>query len=72
MAGVLGLIKGPQKWQVGRPGVIQRADPKALELQAAREILAEVFNIKISDVDEMLMLRLRSEEREMWPREFCL
>lgn len=70
MAGVLGLIKGPQKRQVGRHGVIQRADPRALELQAAMEILAEVFDIKISDVDEML--RLRSEDREMWPREFCL
>jgi hypothetical protein len=35
-----------------------------LELQAAMEILAEVFNIRPSEVEEMI--RLRSEDREMW------
>jgi hypothetical protein len=70
MAGVFGLIRVSQRRLVGRHGVIQREDPRALELQAAMEILAEVFDIEISDVDEML--RLRSEDREMWPREFCL
>ncbi len=43
MAGVLGHLFGPQK------AVVQ--DRKAMELEAAREILAEVFEVKLSDVD---------------------
>ncbi len=70
MAGVFELIKGHQKRLVGRHGAVQRADPKALELQAAMEILAEVFSIKPEDVEEMI--RLRSENREAWPESFCL
>lgn len=34
-----------------------KIDPKALELQAAMEILAEVFGTDISEIDEMLKLR---------------
>jgi len=64
MAGVFGLMKGPQKQLVGCHGAVQRADPRALELQAAMEILAEVFDIRPSEVEEMI--RLRSEDREMW------
>ena len=37
-------------------------------IPVAREILAEVFAIRLSDVDEML--RLRSEDQEMWPERF--
>ena len=36
-------------------------NPKVLELQAAKEILAEVFGTSISEIDEML--KLRCEER---------
>ncbi len=70
MAGVFELIMGPQpqKRLVGRHGVVQRADPRALELQAAMEILAEVFGIRTSEVEEII--RVRSEEREMWPERF--
>ncbi len=32
-------------------------NPKVLELQAAKEILAEVFGTNISEIDEMLKLR---------------
>ncbi len=32
-------------------------NPKVLELQAAKEILAEVFDINASEVDEMLKRR---------------
>jgi hypothetical protein len=70
MAGVFELIKGPQRRLVGRHGVVQRADPRALELQAAMEILAEVFSIRTSEVEEML--KQRYEEKIEWPQEFCL
>jgi hypothetical protein len=70
MAGVFELIMGPQpqKHLVGRYGAVQRTDPRALELQVAVEILAEVFGIRTSEVKEII--RARSEEREMWPERF--
>jgi hypothetical protein len=72
MAGVFELIMGPQpqKRLVGHHGVVQRPDHRALELQAAMEILAEVFGIKTSEVVEII--RVRSEEREMWPEQFWI
>ncbi len=36
-------------------------NPKVLELQAAKEILAEVFDANISEIEEML--KLRCEDR---------
>jgi hypothetical protein len=53
-------------------------DPKVLELQTAMEILAEVFGIQISEVEEMLRQRGEvevqscSEESALWPESFCL
>jgi hypothetical protein len=44
---------------------VQWVDPTVLELQTAMEILAEVFGIRISEVEEMLLMR--SEEKEKWP-----
>jgi len=41
-----------------------------MELHAAKEILAEVFGITISEVEEMI--RQRSEERMLWPERFWL
>ena len=55
MTGVLGQLFGPQKT------VVQ--DRKAMELAAAREILAEVFGIRLSDVDEMIENRSRTGMR---------
>jgi hypothetical protein len=74
MAGVLGLLTKPQKRAVYHP------DPKARELETAKEILAEVFRIRISEVEEMIRNRFedahisgaRYEERELWPQEFRL
>lgn len=48
-----------------------------MELQAAKEILAEIFGVSISDVEEMILNRYedacyRNNSREEWPREFCL
>ena len=67
MAGVLERLIRPQKTAV--------QDRKAMELEAAREILAEVFGVKLSEVDEMIENRSQAgEERlsmdgELWPQE---
>ena len=80
MAGVLGRILGPQTQRrlVERSEKTLRVDPKALELQTAMEILAEVFGIRISEVEEMLLQRSEVEvqscsgEDALWPESFCL
>jgi hypothetical protein len=81
MAGVLGQLIGPQQ------KAMHRSDLKAMELQTAKEILAEVFRVRLSDVDEMIQNRFEaaenccevagkndmvSEENELWPQEFWL
>jgi hypothetical protein len=40
------------------------------KLQAAKEILAEVFGITVAEVEEMI--KRRSEERIQWPEKFWL
>jgi hypothetical protein len=70
MAGVFELIRGPRKSLVKPVLSLDCVNPSVLELQAAREILAEVFGVRLSDVDEML--RLRSGDREKWPEHFVL
>jgi len=64
MAGVLGLLVRP------RNKAMHRSDPKALELETAKEILGEVFGIRTLEVEEMI--RQRCEEREEWPERFCI
>ena len=57
-----------------------KVDLRGLELQAAKEVLAEVFSVRISDVEEMIQNRYEEvryvkpgyEETEQWPREFVL
>ena len=57
-----------------------QCDPKALELETAKEILAEVFKVRLSDVDEMIKNRFEaasyedtsSKENGLWPQEFWL
>jgi hypothetical protein len=74
MAGVLEQLIRPQK------GVVVHCNPKALELQMAKEILAEVFKVRLSEVDEMIQNRFEaassagvvSKEEGLWPAEFCL
>ena len=72
MAGVLEQLIRPQNKVVHH-------DMKALELEAAKEILAEVFRIRLSEVDEMIRCRSEAEdmgsmasEDGLWPQEFCL
>ena len=74
MAGVLEQLIRPQKMAV------VHCNPKALELQTAKEILAEIFKVRISEVDEMIRNRFEaagfegvvSKEEELWPAEFWL
>jgi len=80
MAGVLGRLMGPQRQRrlVQRSKKAPWVNPKVLELQTAMEILAEVFGMRISEVEEML--RERTEvgaqsckgEVALWPESFCL
>jgi hypothetical protein len=37
-----------------------------MELEAAKEILAEVFRIRLSEVDEMIRCRFEAEGRTLW------
>ena len=78
MAGVLEqLIRSQKRAVVHRSS---RADMKVLELETAKEILAEVFRVRISDVEEMIQNRFEEahtqdalpEEDGLWPREFWL
>lgn len=60
--------------------MVQRTNPRALELQAAKEILAETFGVRISEVEEMIQSRFEiasfedigPKEDGLWPREFYL
>ena len=78
MAGVFSHIIKPQKRLMGHSPF--QVNPKTLELEAAKEILAEVFRVRISDVDEMIQNRFEiagnddvvSKEDGLWPREFWL
>ena len=73
MAGVLERIRWPQKKLVVRDSTsTPKVDLRFLELQAAKEILAEVFGVRNSDVEEMILNRYDYEETEQWPREFML
>lgn len=47
-----------------------KIDPKALELQAAMEILAEVFGTEVPEIDQMLKLRCE-EGLERHPSYLC-
>ena len=81
MAGVLERIRWPQKKRVVvHSSTAPKVDLRVLELQAAKEVLAEVFGVRISDVEEMILNRYDEicyakpghEENEHWPREFML
>jgi hypothetical protein len=78
MAGVLGQLIRPQKRAVVH--CTSRMNPKALKLQTAKEILAEVFRVSLSDVDEMIQNRFDKTPSQaacckndgLWPQEFWL
>ncbi len=78
MAGVLERLIRSQKQSVEYRS--SWVDPVALELETAKEILAEVFRVRLSEVDEMIQNRFEEvhpqeaccEEAGLWPQEFCL
>ena len=78
MAGILGQLIRPPKRAVEH--CTFRVDSTALELETAKEILAEVFRVRISEVDEMIQNRFEEahicedcpEEVGQWPQEFRL
>lgn len=81
MAGVPERIRWPQKkLAIVHSSVAPKMDLIVLELQAAKEVLAEVFGVRISDVEEMILNRYNEgccartgyEDCEQWPREFML
>ena len=71
MAGVFEQLIRPQNKAVHR-------DLKAMELEAAKEILAEVFRVRLSEVDELIRCRFEVagnedvHSEELWPQEFSL
>jgi hypothetical protein len=78
MARVFEQLIRPQK-RLMRHSTFQ-INPKALELETAKEILAEVFKVRLSDVDEMIQNRFEAacsedigpKENGLWPQEFWL
>lgn len=54
------------------------ADHKVMELQIAKEILAEIFHARPADVEQMIHCRLEERSRRpeyqegLWPATFCL
>lgn len=78
MAGVLEQLIRPQKRAVVYCN--SRMNPKELELQTAKEILAEVLRVRLSEVDEMIRNRFEEvsfqetscEKDGPWPQEFWL
>ena len=70
-------------WQRAQAGLVEsrravssNSNGKALELQAAMEILAEVFGTQPGEVEEMIRRRLDerswAEENRRWPATFVL
>ena len=64
-------------WQIARHAEPRMAvSGKAMELETAKEILAEVFGARPGEVEEMIMKRLEEksweEEEGRWPATFIL
>jgi len=80
MSGVLESIISSRRYPPAPISLLGRENTKALELQAAMEILAEVFHVGASDVEEMIQGRMdekesplkecRVSETELWPEMF--
>ena len=53
---IINKIHWPQR-NVGDSPLAPRVDRRILELQTAKEILAEIFSVGVSDVEEMILNR---------------
>jgi hypothetical protein len=74
MAGILEKIHWPQKMALGDNSPTPKVDRRILELQTAKEILAEIFGVGVLDVEEMILNRYeeacyRNDGPEEWPQE---
>jgi hypothetical protein len=76
------MIRWPRRREA-RPLVPRiRVNPRILELQTAKEILAEIFHARPGEVDEMIQNRLEEkslreeiswpDEEGLWPESFCV
>ena len=65
MAGVLERIMQSRKRIIRQNTPFDAIPTKVLQLQTAKEILAETFGISVQDVEDMI--RMRCEEKESWP-----
>ena len=82
MAGVLERMRRSKKQLVKPLSSLAASSPKVLELQTAKEILAEVFHVRPSEVEDMIQQRLEDRdlaveqgqlsEDGLWPATFCL
>jgi hypothetical protein len=64
------MIRSPRKQLVGPRMALETINPRTLELENAKEILSELFDIGTHEVDEMI--RARMEERTLYNRELNL
>ena len=65
MAGVLEHIMQSRKRIIRQNTPFDVIPTKVLQLQMAKEILAETFGVSVREVEEMI--QMRCEERESWP-----
>jgi hypothetical protein len=68
MAGVLEFMRRSRKKLISQHLPLDNFHPKVLELQTAKELLAEIFGISVLEVEEMILLRC--EKKELWPESF--
>jgi hypothetical protein len=76
------MIRWPHKREARPLEPSIKVNPRHLELQAAKEILSEIFHARPGDVEEMIQNRLEescwmeenkwSGEDGLWPERFCL
>jgi hypothetical protein len=65
MAGVLERIIQSRKRIIRQTTPLDAVPLKVLQLQMAKEILAETFGVSVREVEEMI--QMRCEEKEPWP-----
>jgi hypothetical protein len=65
MAGVLERIMQSKKKIIKQSMPKDMVPTKVLQLQMAKEILAETFGVSVREVEEMI--QMRCDEKEAWP-----
>jgi hypothetical protein len=66
--GIFMILWSNKKQLVGPRMALETINPRTLELETAKEILSELFDIRTHEVDEMI--RQRMEERTLYGPEF--